>query len=194
MRRTVLPSCTKFWPSFFVGVTARSSARSRISAGPSRRGVASAPSAACRCAFTACPPQPRCTRQLLAPRTGSSCHGPYTLRVFDATCSQSSSRSAPSTSAMNRIVCGTRYGAFGRPRSGTGVRYGASVSTRMRSRGATRSASRRFSAFLNVTLPANERYQPASVATRASSSPPEKQWNTVRSGAPTRRRVSSTSS
>jgi hypothetical protein len=55
MRRTVLPSCTKFWPSFLVGVTSRSSARSRISAGPSRRGVLSPPSAACRCAFTPVP-------------------------------------------------------------------------------------------------------------------------------------------
>ena len=45
-------------------------------------------------------------------------------------------------------------GAFGRPRNGVGVRNGASVSTRMRSRGVTASASRRFCAFLNVTLPA----------------------------------------
>ena len=39
---------------------------------------------------------------------GTSSHEPYTRSVFAATCAQSSSRSAPSTPAMNRIVCGTR--------------------------------------------------------------------------------------
>ena len=65
--------------------------------------------------------------------------------------------SPPST----RTVRGTRYEALGRPRCGTGVRYGASVSTSTRSSGVTRSASRSGSAFLKVTVPAKDRQRPA---------------------------------
>ncbi len=63
----------------------------------------------------------------------------------------------------------------------------------MRDRGITSSASRSDPAFLNVTVPANDRYQPWSAHAFAMSALPEKQWNTVRSGAPTRSRVSKTS-
>ena len=59
-----------------------------------------------------------------------------------------------STSAMARTVCGTRYDALGRPRYGTGVRKGASVSTSTRSSGVTASALRSGAAFLKVTVPA----------------------------------------
>ena len=41
-------------------------------------------------------------------------------------------------------------------------------------------AARTSSAFLNVTMPLNDRYAPSSSARRASSGPPVKQWNTVR--------------
>ena len=54
----------------------------------------------------------------------------------------------------------------------------------------TSSASRRGPAFLNVTVPAKERNQPSSETSLANSASPLKQWNTVRSGAPTRRSVS----
>src|SRR5450756_1897762 len=61
--------------------------------------------------------------------TGTPCDrfhpGPYTSSVFRATARQARSRSTPSTSAITRIVTGTRYGAFGRPRNGSGARYGA---------------------------------------------------------------------
>ena len=54
----------------------------------------------------------------------------------------------------------------------------------------TSSASRSGPAFLNVTVPANDRNQPSSATSFANSASPLKQWNTVRSGAPTRRSVS----
>src|SRR5450756_738641 len=129
--------------------------------------------------------------------TGTPCDrfhpGPYTSSVFRATARQARSRSTPSTSAITRIVIGTRYGAFGRPRNGSGARYGASVSTRTRSSGTSRSAARSPSAFRKVTVPANDRYQPRSTQRRAISASPEKQCKTVRSGAPTSSRTASTS-
>ena len=68
-------------------------------------------------------------------------------------------------------------GEFGLPRCGTGVRYGASVSASISSAGATSAASRRESAFLNVTLPAKLITYPASAHCAAIAASPEKQWN-----------------
>ena len=55
----------------------------------------------------------------------------------------------------------------------------------MRSSGVDAAAARTSSAFLNDTMPLNDRYAPSASARRASSGPPVKQWNTVRSGTPT---------
>ena len=48
-------------------------------------------------------------------------------------------------------------GSFGFPRGGTGARYGLSVSTNIRSAGASAAAARMSSAVLNDTMPLNER-------------------------------------
>src|SRR3954468_18639036 len=70
-----------------------------------------------------------------APRGAATGYqGPPNARsVLASRASQSSARSSPRTSAIARTVSGTRYDALVRPRCGTGVRYGASVSTRIRS-------------------------------------------------------------
>ena len=51
----------------------------------------------------------------------------------------------------------TYAGSLGLPRCGTGARYGASVSTSTRSAGASAAAARTSSAFLNDTMPLNDR-------------------------------------
>jgi hypothetical protein len=53
-------------------------------------------------------------------------------------------------------VYATWAGAFGRPRFGTGVRNGASVSASRRSGGAAAAASRSGWALVNVIFPAND--------------------------------------
>src|SRR6478672_11652096 len=93
---------------------------------------------------------------------------PKAASVLRSTAAHRSARSAPRTSAIARIVTGTRYDAFGRPRYGVGVRYGASVSTSTRSSGAISSASRSGWAFLNVTVPANDSQAPRSRQRRAT--------------------------
>ena len=79
-----------------------------------------------------------------------------------------SSKSRPSVAASARTVNGTRYGALGRPRYGIGVRNGASVSTRSWSSGVSRAASRRYAAFLKVTVPAKliDKFKDVTPATR----------------------------
>ena len=71
----------------------------------------------------------------------------------------------------------TYAGSFVRPRTGCGARYGLSVSASSRSAG-TRAPPRAARAFLYVTLPANETYQPRSSA-GSSSAGDEKQWRTT---------------
>src|SRR6266508_1086035 len=89
-----------------------------------------------------------------------------------------STTSSSRASASAATVWTTFAGSFGRPRRGCGARYGESVSTSSRSPGTARAAARRSYAFLNVTLPANETYQPCSSA--GSSSPgDEKQCITI---------------
>src|SRR5688572_8854613 len=59
-------------------------------------------------------------------------------------------------SASLLSVCRTNAGSLTFPRCGTGARYGASVSTRMRSSGADLATARISSAFLKVRMPENE--------------------------------------
>jgi hypothetical protein len=56
-----------------------------------------------------------------------------------------------------------------------GVRNGASVSTRTFSKGVTCSASLRLCAFLNVQVPAKDKYHPLFTNSCANSLSPEKQ-------------------
>ena len=70
------------------------------------------------------------------------------------TCPHSSAVSIPFTSASLRRVSAANHGALGLPRYGTGVRNGASVSTRSRWGGAAAAASRSGWALANVRFPA----------------------------------------
>ena len=79
----------------------------------------------------------------------------------------------------------TSAGSFGLPRYGSGVRNGESVSTRMRSAGAMRAASRSVVGVLERDDAAERQVAAARRArARASSGPPVKQWKIVRSGTP----------
>src|SRR5215472_2289284 len=89
---------------------------------------------------------------------------------------QKSASSRRLSEARARTVYAAIAGEFGLPRCGTGVRYGASVSARISSGGATTAASRSGSAFLNVTLPAKLIRYPASAHWDAMDASPEKQW------------------
>ena len=125
MRRTVLPSMHEVLAELLRRLRSSSSARSRISAGPSRRGALSSPSAACRCAFTP-----------VAARTGSSSHGAVDRSRVRRDLRGKLVEVGVETLGHRTAACA----APGRARSGgrgtaSGVRYGASVSTRMRSRG-----------------------------------------------------------
>src|SRR5947209_5080288 len=66
----------------------------------------------------------------------------------------------PCRSARNSAVLTTKAGSLRLPLKGTGVKNGQSVSMSSRSNGTTRAESRKFSAFLKVTLPANEMKNP----------------------------------
>ena len=82
--------------------------------------------------------------------------------VTSASCSSVSPCACASTSAVSRTLAGSlRW-----PRSGTGDRYGLSVSTSSRPRGAAAATSRSSAAFLYVSMPANETCSP--IATYAS--------------------------
>lgn len=63
-----------------------------------------------------------------------------------------------------------------RPRTGSGERYGLSVSIRMRSSGTFTAASCNFGAFLKVTGPAKLMKYPSFRYSFAISQLPEKQW------------------
>src|SRR5689334_4006178 len=82
--------------------------------------------------------------------------GPKVRVAVAVTVSHRVARSRPLTSARQRRVSAVRAGSLGRPRLGTGVRNGASVSARMRSAGAAAAASLSGWALANVTLPAND--------------------------------------
>src|SRR5689334_17357826 len=106
------------------------------------------------------------------------------LAALAAVDAATSSDETPRAFANAAPTATTNAGSFGLPRYGSGARNGESVSTSMRSAGARRAASRNGSAFLNETMPLNDSKQPRFNAKRASSGPPVKQWNTVRSGTP----------
>ncbi len=98
-----------------------------------------------------------CALQLCAPK-GPHQGPPNAFSAFVERASHSSGTEMFKTSAIFRTVCGTRYDAFGWPRNGDGVRYGASVSTRIRSSGVTASASRNDWAFRVLEGADTERY------------------------------------
>src|SRR4030095_6814275 len=97
---------------------------------------------------------------------------PKARSVFVSMSRHMSSTDLPAIAAIKRTVYGIMNDALGCPRCGDGVRKGASVSQRIRSGGATRSASRRLSALLKVTVPANDRYAPRSTHSRPKSASP----------------------
>src|SRR5687768_1575015 len=104
---------------------------------------------------------------------------PKSPAVFRTTTSPRDSLSMPLAAATFDSVCVTYAGWFRFPRYGTGARYGASDSTRIRSKGIDliRSSSVQR---LKVTTPLNETYHPAFNAASASVVGPVKQWRTPR--------------
>src|SRR5262245_2036200 len=91
--------------------------------------------------------------RLLRPRP----HGRRKAReAFSSVWAAKAAAATSRTSASAATVCTRFAGSLGRPRTGCGLRYGLSVSTSSRSSGTSRAACRRSSAFVYVTLPANE--------------------------------------
>src|SRR5262249_35172755 len=87
-------------------------------------------------------------------------------------------RAVPRRPARNRSVWATYSGRFGRPRRGTGARYGLSVSTSSRSSGSRRAAAWRSVALGKVSCPAKlVRYPPSTTSSTGSAI--EKQWRTT---------------
>src|SRR5262249_61610423 len=82
---------------------------------------------------------------------------PKTRAALARVSSAISSTSAPRARASASPTATTNAGSFSFPRYGSGARKGESVSTRMRSGGASRAASRNDSAFLNETIPLNDK-------------------------------------
>ena len=81
----------------------------------------------------------------------------------------------PRSSASFSAVWTSNAGSLGRTfRFGSGLRYGQSVSSNMRSAGAYRAAACMASAFLNVTMPENDNRKPRSSTCFASAGPPLK--------------------
>src|SRR6185503_1198507 len=103
--------------------------------------------------------------QILARRDA---HSAKTRAAFASISAVSSSSPTPRSSASAAYVCRTNAGSLRRPRTGCGARYGLSVSARRRSAGTRRAAARRSYAFLYVTFPANDTYQPCSSAASSS--------------------------
>src|SRR4051794_32257794 len=115
-------------------------------------------------------------------------HRPKTRSAFATICARTSS---PCSSASTSWVCVTNAGSLRFPRTGCGARYGLSVSARSNSGGTSRAAARRSYAFLYVTLPANETYQPRSSAAGRSCADEKQCSTTGPSCASSRARVSS---
>src|SRR6266542_4962783 len=86
----------------------------------------------------------------LFPRPGA--HRAKQRAAFALICAASSATSALRACASTATVCTTFAGSFGRPRRGTGARYGESVSTSRRSGGTAYAAERRSCAFLYVKI------------------------------------------
>src|SRR5665213_422270 len=79
-----------------------------------------------------------------------------TRAVFSRVSAANVAIGVPRTAATASPTTATHAGSFRCPRCGTGAKYGASVSTRIRSSGTKRAASRSAPAFLNVTMPLTE--------------------------------------
>src|ERR1051326_1076655 len=106
-----------------------------------------------------------------------------------------SSNAMPRSAAISSATCFTNAGWLGLPRCGTGARYGESVSTSMRSSGTRFATSFRSFAFLNVTMPEKEMWNPWSMAPCATSHVSVKQCMTPpTSPAPSSRMTRSVSS
>src|ERR1700678_2859591 len=85
----------------------------------------------------------------------------------DISCSET-----PRASASTLAISTTYAGSLRLPRNLPGARYGASVSTMMRSAGSSAASSRDASDFLKVRIPVNEIERPRAIAFIASSRPP----------------------
>ncbi len=124
IRRTVLPSMTKFCPRCLVGFTPNAAASSRMSAAPSRwlSGVGSV--VLTRQGYGRDPfaristDGPGRVPYVSTPRPGpcSARQYPKARAVFRAMAADSSSSCSPRVAAIERTVTGIRYGALGRPR------------------------------------------------------------------------------
>ena len=88
----------------------------------------------------------------------------------------------PTSPARHAAVCATNAGSFRFPRTGTGARYGLSVSTSSLSGGTSFATSRRSAAVLYVSIPANDRCRPTSRHARAVSASPVNECITPRTG------------
>src|SRR5262249_36446605 len=77
-------------------------------------------------------------------------------KKLSVVCCAMSSTLSPRVCASTRAVSVTYDGSLRLPRHGPGARYGASVSTKMRSGGSSAAIARRSSDRLNVRMPENE--------------------------------------
>src|SRR5215468_3256315 len=93
-------------------------------------------------------------------------------KKFSVVCREISSRPTPRVSASTLATSTTYDGSLRLPRCFPGARYGASVSTMMRSAGSSAASARKASDFLKVRMPVNEIDSPRSIAFIASSRPP----------------------
>src|SRR5215475_14457365 len=93
-------------------------------------------------------------------------------KKFSVVCREISSSETPRASASTFATSTTYAGSLRLPRNFPGARYGASVSTMMRSAGSSAASARKSSDFLNVRMPVNEIDRPSSIAFIASSRPP----------------------
>src|SRR5262249_48458246 len=93
-------------------------------------------------------------------------------KKFSVVSLEISSKLTPRASASTLATSTTYDGSLRLPRFFPGARYGASVSTMMRSAGNSAASARSASDFLKVRMPVNETDSPRSIAFIASSRPP----------------------
>src|SRR5437868_7308802 len=103
-------------------------------------------------------------------------------KKFSVVCREISSSETPRASASTFAISTTYDGSLRLPRNLPGARYGASVSTMMRSGGSSPARSRKFCDFLNVMMPVKEIERPKDIAFIARSRPPASQCSTARHG------------
>src|SRR5262245_22562148 len=100
-------------------------------------------------------------------------------RALAVVCAATVSSGRPSTSASLRAVQPTWVGSLRSPGTGTGARYGQSVSASTRSRGTVFAVARRSSAFLYVSMPAKEMNRPMSRQAAAIAASPQNECITA---------------